>query len=297
MLQYRETAAPGWRSSAMRRRLALKVGATGLAAILTAGLALSIADLVNMDTGGARTHQVERTDARDLPARTQSSPPRPMVDDEEARARDALAARPMPDTGTGNAYGRPELSTRDPGAPIILPPARSTGPWGVQTGYPQTPDGAIAQLGALDVAMLRSASPAGVRAVIREWVAPGGPTASSWSWVKGMTSLLESIGVEADGTARLNIDATPTMGLIKGTVGDDFVVACVDLTIDITFGGTSRTVAVDCQRMLWDGQHWEIGPGPEPAPAPSVWPYTDAAIDAGYKDLLPAPTSSHGEDR
>jgi hypothetical protein len=106
-----------------------------------------------------------------------------------------------------------------------------------------------------------------------------------------MASLLESTGASTDGTARLSIQAIPRMGLINGTVGNDFAVACVDFTVDITFGGTSRTVAADCQRMLWDGERWLIGPGREPAEAPSVWPDTDAAVNAGYRDLLLASTS------
>jgi hypothetical protein len=28
-----------------------------------------------------------------------------------------------------------------------------------------------------------------------------------------------------------------------------------------------------------------VGPGAEPAPGPSIWPGTDAAIDAGWKTL------------
>jgi hypothetical protein len=75
------------------------------------------------------------------------------------------------------------------------------------------------------------------------------------------------------------------MGLIKGRVGPDFVVACIAFTVDVTYGGTSQRPAADCQRMLWTGDRWLIGPGPEPADPPSVWPGTDAAIDAGYRDL------------
>jgi hypothetical protein len=37
--------------------------------------------------------------------------------------------------------------------------------------------------------------------------------------------------------------------------------------------------------MLWSGDRWLIGPGREPAEAPSVWPGTNAAIDAGYREL------------
>ncbi len=100
-----------------------------------------------------------------------------------------------------------------------------------------------------------------------------------------MTSLLDSAGLPGSGSASLQVVPRPAMGLIKGTVGTDFVVACVDFSIDITYGGTTTTVAVDCQRMLWHGGRWVIGPGPEPAPAEQVWPDTDAAIDAGFRDL------------
>jgi hypothetical protein len=291
MLQYRATtSAPA--ACPRRRLLAAVIGAGGLASLLITGVVLSVADLARTTPGAA-------TDHSEHPSTTTPPPLAPTiraVSPAVARARDALAARPMPDTGTGDAYGRPDLSTADPGAPILLPRARGTGGWGVQTGYPQTPEGAIAQLAAIDAAALRSASLAGARAVIREWAAPGGPTARSWSGVRAMKSLLESTGVASDGTARLDVVATPRMGLIKGVVEDDFVVACVDFTVDITFGGTSRTVAVDCQRLVWDGRRWLIGPGREPAKGVSVWPDTDAAIDAGYRDLLvtPAPEASRG---
>jgi hypothetical protein len=38
--------------------------------------------------------------------------------------------------------------------------------------------------------------------------------------------------------------------------------------------------------MLRTGGRWMIGPGAEPAPSGSVWPGTDAAIDAGFRDLV-----------
>jgi hypothetical protein len=258
-----------------RRMLAAAVGAGGLVGIIVTGLVLTVADMTSPGRDAGVGSSI----------RQQKAVPKP-VSEEIGRKRDELAARPMPDTGTGHEYGRPDLSTRDPGAPIVLPRSRGTGARGVQTGYSHTPEGALAQLAAIDVAALRSASMAGARAVIREWAAPGGPSIKSWSGVKAMASLLESAGIATDGTARVNVEAIPEMGLIKGTVGDDFVVACVDLTVDITFGGTSRTVAADCQRLVWTGERWMIGPGREPAQPTSVWPGTDAAIDAGFKDLL-----------
>jgi hypothetical protein len=101
-----------------------------------------------------------------------------------------------------------------------------------------------------------------------------------------MTSLLESAGLSSAGSPDLAVRATPAMGLIKGRVGDDFVVACVDFSIDITFGGTTPTASADCQRMLWQDGRWLIGPGAEPAPVSPVWPGTDAALETGFRNLI-----------
>jgi hypothetical protein len=75
------------------------------------------------------------------------------------------------------------------------------------------------------------------------------------------------------------------MGLIKGTVGAEFAVVCVDFEFTVTVEQTSRIAIADCQRMAWAGDRWMIGPGAEPAPAPSVWPGTDAAVGVGWRDL------------
>ena len=77
------------------------------------------------------------------------------------------------------------------------------------------------------------------------------------------------------------------MGLIKGTVGADFVVPCVDfvITASTTSGTAQRVAAADCQRMVWAGDRWVIGPGDEPAPAPALWPGSQESFDAGYQWL------------
>jgi hypothetical protein len=272
MLQHRPTPA----ASPRRRAFALILGATGLLILLVMGTVLSLAALIHPN---AADPQTPRTSVMPIQPAEPS-----LVSSDVAAARDALAARPMPDTGTGGAYG-PQVSTRDPGTPIVLPPGTQIGAWGAITGYPRTPQGALAQLAAIDVAAFRSASMPGVRAVIRSWAAPGGPTPQTWSGVKTMASLLESIDVPGSGSPLLGIRATPAMGLIKGSIGPDFTVACIAFSIDVTYGGMSERPAVDCQRMLWSGDRWLIGPGREPAAAPNVWAGTDAAIDAGYRDL------------
>ena len=37
--------------------------------------------------------------------------------------------------------------------------------------------------------------------------------------------------------------------------------------------------------VYFDGGRWMVGAGREPAEPPSVWPDTDTAVRAGYRDL------------
>jgi hypothetical protein len=175
------------------------------------------------------------------------------------------------------------LSTRTPGA-IALPAATRTGPAGVPTGFPHTPNGALAQLAAIDTAAMQTANLATAATVITAWAAPGGPTPRTWTRIRALNGLLTVATTFTTGPP-LVLRVTPAMGLIKGTLGPDFAVVCVDFEIDATRTETQRTADADCQRMTWEHDHWIIGPGTEPYPAPDVWPYTDTAIDIGYLSL------------
>jgi hypothetical protein len=72
-------------------------------------------------------------------------------------------------------------------------------------------------------------------------------------------------------------------GQIKGTVGPDFVVACVLGEATVSAATVGRGGAGDCQRMVWSDERWWIGPGAQPAPAPSAWPGSADAIRAGWR--------------
>jgi len=208
----------------------------------------------------------------------------PLGPDDPAQARrDDLAARPMR-TGSPADAQPSVLSTREPGS-ITLPRSTTTGPAGVPTGFEHTPAGAVAQLAAIDKAALDSATLGGARTVVDNWAVPGGPTAATWSGVKAMADFLSAAGLSAGKAPNLALTATPIMGLVKAADGPDWVVACVDFEVDATLARTARVALADCQRMVWRGNRWVIGPGAEPAPPPSIWPGTDAAIDAGYKEL------------
>ncbi|MBB3084688.1 hypothetical protein [Geodermatophilus sabuli] len=197
--------------------------------------------------------------------------------------KDALAAAPMPSAEPEAALPGP-VSSRVAGG-LELPRPTSMGPADVPTGFPRTPEGALAQLAAIDVTAMESGSLDGVRRVIAEWAAPGGPTPTTWSGVDGMARLLSAAGLSGAGSPQLAVVVRPVMGMIKGTVGPDFAVACVDFELTVTVERTSRTAIADCQRMTWTGDRWVIGAGTEPAPAPSIWPGTEAAIAAGWRDL------------
>lgn len=268
-----------------RKLLALLAGTTAVVMLLLTGLVLVVIDEASTSTGitpepASSMRGAPQHDGSDVLGQS-------VVGDgtaAEVAVRDRLAARPMVAVPESASHPAP-VSLTDPGPPIVLPSSRGTGPAGVPSGFPRTPDGALAQLAAIDQTALGSGSLAGVRAVITGWALPGGPTSSSWSGVAAMARLLTTAGLSGGGSPQLAIVATPLMGLVKGTVGTDFVVPCVDLELDVTLASTARGAVADCQRMLWQAGRWWIGPGAEPALAPSVWPDSDLAVKLGYRDL------------
>jgi hypothetical protein len=205
--------------------------------------------------------------------------------DSDLSAEDRLADEQLPEAPLEAAQPG-NLSSGETGT-IQIPPPMEVGEVGVATGFPQTPEGALAQLAAIDSTALSSASVRVAQDVITEWAAPGGPTAESWSGVQGLAALLESAGMSSDAQNTITISVEPKMGFIKGTVGDDFVIPCIDFIITATTsaGQPQQVAAADCQRMVWQNDRWVIGEGEEPAPAPSLWPGSQPSFDAGYQWL------------
>jgi len=205
--------------------------------------------------------------------------------DSAQSAQDRLADKQLPDAPLEAAQPG-SLSSGETGT-LEMPAPLEVGEVGVATGFPHTPEGALAQLAAIDTAALSSASVRVAQDVITQWAAPGGPTAESWSGVQGVTALLESAGMSSDAQNSITIGVEPKMGFIKGTVGDDFVIPCIDFIITATTaaGQPQQVAGADCQRMVWQNGRWVIGPGDEPAPAPSLWPGSQASFDADYQWL------------
>lgn len=258
-----DAGAPVWSSARL-----LATVAAGAVAVLALLVGLVFAVVTGLGDGASRRA---------------GAAPGPIPASTAMSDEDALAAAPMPSADPAAAQPGP-LSTREAGS-LELPRAGGTGPAEVPTGFPRTPEGALAQLAAIDMAAMQTGSVDDARRVISSWAAPGGPTSESWSGVKGMAELLSSAGLPGGGSPQLAIVVRPLMGLVKGTVGPGFAVVCADFEFTVTVAQTSRIAVADCQRMAWAGERWLIGPGAEPAPAPSVWPGTDAAIAAGYREL------------
>jgi hypothetical protein len=282
-LRQQSSAAVVW---SRPKLLALLAGTTAVVLLLLTGLVLVVIDAVIASTTStpapaSSMRRAAQQDGSDLLGQTTVGDGTATA---EVAARDQLAARPMVAVPEFASHPEP-VSLTDPGSPIVLPPSTGSGPAGVPTGFSHTPVGALAQLAAIDQSALGSGSLAGVRAVIAGWALPGGPTTSNWSGVAAIARLLTAAGLSGGGSPQLAIVATPLMGLIKGTVGPDFVVPCIDLELDITLTSTARGAVADCQRMVWQAGRWWIGLGPEPALAPSVWPDTDLAVQVGYRDL------------
>lgn len=197
--------------------------------------------------------------------------------------QDRLAAAELPTASLEAAQPGP-LSTRTTET-LTLPGATDVGPAGVPTGFPRTPEGALAQLAAIDRAAIEPASVSQAQEVISHWALPGGPTPESWSGVQAVASLLSAAELPATGSPDLSLQVIPAMGFIKGSVGEAFVVPCIDFVLVASTVEVNRIAAADCQRMVWTQGRWMIGPGAEPAPAPSLWPGTQASFDAGYQWL------------
>jgi hypothetical protein len=260
--------APDW---TRQRMLALLIGAVVVALALMAGLVLTITYALKPSHSHGSAHASSTNSTAEHPSALGQDP------------RDVLADRPMPRAPEDAA--RPGPMSTETVAPIVVPASTRIGPAGLPTGFPHTSIGALAQLAEIDRAVLQSASIDRARAVIAAWSSTGGPDASTWSMITGLADLLSQASLSADDSTQLAIVATPVMGLIKGSVGIDFAVPCIDFELDVTLSQTARSAAADCQRMVWREGRWLIGPGAEPTTPPSVWPDTDTAYAVGYRDL------------
>lgn len=196
--------------------------------------------------------------------------------------RDALAATPMLTVPDADTRGGTPAATPAPG--IVVPDSMLIGPARVPSGFPHTPEGAVGQLAAIEIAVLSQMSIAGTGEVYRWWAMPDAPAVEQWPLLRHVQSFLTGarMGPVKDPTTAIRLD--PAGAQVKATDGPDWTIACVLLDATVTIRTQARTGFGYCERMQWDpaSDRWLIGPGTPPALAPSTWPGTQLAQQAGW---------------
>lgn len=204
--------------------------------------------------------------------------------------QDALAAAPMPRLPRTAARPQP-LVAEVAGPPIVVPapvpvPAgqrASAGGW-VPAHTPRTPEGALAQLVAIDEAALSTTDLGRIHEIYAAAATPGAVAETEWSPAHGIRTLVDRLGGR-ERARRARVGFQVVQGQIKGSVGGDFVVACVLGQLDVSAVTTARAGVGDCQRMVWRDGRWWIGPGRQPAFPPSAWPGSADAVRSGWREL------------
>jgi hypothetical protein len=198
-----------------------------------------------------------------------------------------IAERPMLTLPVEAAQPR-ELTTQSAGPDLTLPaPSTVVGRW-IPEGFPQTPEGALAQLKALNETGTRGGDPTTYARAYNETALSGAPAVVD----SGLHTVLSRFRTRANipvGEPKPGLAVTydVTHGLIKGsTDGGRYVVVCTlgQLTFDFESRTTSFGVG-DCQAMRWTGTAWRISPGARAAYASSAWPGSLDSVKAGYRAL------------
>jgi hypothetical protein len=211
--------------------------------------------------------------------------PSPSVSAEDTleASEKALATKPMLQIAPADALPQP-IAASTAGTPVTLPKATDTIGL-IPTGYPRTPQGAVAQLAAIDALALRDLNPLNPRQAYDWAVMPGAVPFAQWTPQVGASAILTAAGAPT-GSTQLTSTWTLTHAQIKGALDDgNFVVACVLGEFDANYRSTVRAGVGDCQRMVWHGGRWWIGPGAQPAFAPSTWPGSADCVRAGWREV------------
>lgn len=199
--------------------------------------------------------------------------------------REAVATAPMLQVTPADAREGEVSSTA---APLVqIPAATETGPVGVPTGFPHTPEGAMAQLASIDVAVLRAMAVPTTHQIHQEWSTGGDP--AQWVMTDNVAAFLSAAGQSGQTKpVGLSIVATPAAGQIKGSDGPDWVLACVLLDVRASLSHEGQMAYGHCEAMTWQEDRWVIDTSVQAAQAPSTWPGTDLAIQAGWRAWAPA---------
>lgn len=246
-------------------------------------LILGLATVVGLVAGLVFTVHATIAPRDDAPS-TPHTEARP--DDGERARRDGLAAAAMVSVNPDDAWRGTPAAT--PGPLIEVPGSTVIGPARVPSGFPRTPQGAVAQLAEIEVAVLTEMSVGRAGEVHAAWSMPGAPPVEAWPLMNHVRSFLSTARMGSVKDLGTTVTVTPAAGQVKATDGPDWVVACVLADARAVIDVEARIGFGYCERMQWDGARWLIAPGEPPALAPSTWPGTDLAYAAGWRTWAPA---------
>ncbi|HEY5179072.1 MAG TPA: hypothetical protein VIJ07_04750, partial [Dermatophilaceae bacterium] len=249
--------ADGWD----RRRLLLVLACVIAAAtLLLLGLACAVYFAL---TSATRT-------AKPVPANAAALPVPGSQATRGAARRDQIASAPM--LAVGPADSRASTPAARAGPTITIPASTRQGLASVPAGFPRTPEGAVAQLAAIETTVLQGMSIAAANQVYEQWALPGGVGVAGWEITQDVQAFLTTaqMGTEKDMTS--SVVATPAASQVKGTDGPGWVLACVLLDMRATITADAAMGYGYCERMQWSAGRWMIGSGTPPARAPSTWP-------------------------
>ena len=251
------------------------VGAVFIAVVLVAGVVL-----LGVHTFGGQSTSSKRSTRVSQPGRSASVTSTNGGASVQAQ-EDAIAAKPMLNVGT-NWLPQAEVNASTPG--LALPKTTSS-VGGVASGFPKTPEGAVAQLAALDTGAYSNFSLDTGRAIYNAYAMPGAVSVSDWEPTNTIMQFYADN--PSNDPSGMTATFTPVQGLIKGTAdGGNFVVACVLGRLQYSYQGDSALIgAPDCDRMQWSGGRWMLAPGAKPAEPPLVWPRNAQSYQAGFRDL------------
>ena len=131
--------------------------------------------------------------------------------------------------------------------------------------------------------------------IYRSW-STGGADPARWVMTGNVTDFLTAAGQSGQAKeAGLVVTATPAAGQVKGSDGQDWVVACVLLQLEASLVEQARAAYGHCEAMTWTGDRWVIDTTHRVSPAPSTWPGTDLAARAGWRPWAPDQTPASDE--
>ena len=189
-------------------------------------------------------------------------------------------------TGTGTVAGPVAGDPSGSGTAVPLRwgwPTVLRGPGGVASGFDHTPEGAVAQLAALDEFVLTAMRPQLARDTYRVWALPGSPDAEAWVLTRHVDSFTTALARAGYGQAHVVVQVRPVAGQVTASDGPDQVVACVLLDVRVTVKTEARLGYGHCERLQWADGRWQIGPGLPPTQPAPVAPGSPAAAAAGWR--------------